>query len=113
MLRRLAFLALAPAAAAASFGLLSLRASGAQRAAAAPPLLLTAPASGWRAPGVPVAVTGFAGARARVVLRAGGRPVAATVSGVRGRFALRFVPHASGRYRLVVQSAGAFRPAGT
>ncbi|HEY0415143.1 MAG TPA: CapA family protein [Gaiellaceae bacterium] len=116
MRRRLAFVALPVAAAAATFGLLSFRAVGAapravQRAATV--LTVVSSPQGWRAPGVPVPVSGFAGPSERVVLRANGTPVAATTSGPRGRYALRFVPRTAGRYRLAVSAAGGVAAAGS
>src|SRR5690242_7744478 len=77
------------------------------------PFTVTSKPSAWRAPGVAVTVGGFAGSGARVLLRADGRVVAATTAGKLGRYSLRFAPRAAGRVRLVVQSAGRFRPAGT
>ena len=70
-------------------------------------------AGGWRAPGVPVAVAGFAGPSARVLLRSDGRVVATTTAGRLGRYRLHFAPRDAGTYRLRVQSAGRFRPAGS
>jgi len=78
----------------------------------APLTVLTKP-TGWRAPGVAVTVGGFADSGARVLLRADGHVVATTTAGKFGRYRLRFVPRASRRLRLQVQSAGRFRPAGT
>ena len=78
----------------------------------APLTVLTKP-DDWRAPGVAVTVGGFAGSGARVLLRADGHVVASTTAGKLGRYRLRVVPRTSGRMRLVVQSAGSFRPAGT
>jgi poly-gamma-glutamate synthesis protein (capsule biosynthesis protein) len=77
------------------------------------PLNVTSKPTGWRAPGVAVMVGGFAGSGARVLLRADGRVVASTRAGSLGRYSLRFAPRSSGRLRLVVQSTGVFRSAGT
>src|SRR5579885_2273824 len=113
--RRLAFVALPFAVAAATFGVLSFRAAGPQQAAAetAAPLTVLVRPDGWRAPGATVTVGGFAGPRERVVLRANGSAVAAATAGPLGRYSLRFTPKASGRYRLVVAAADRRRPAGT
>ena len=48
-----------------------------------------------------------------MLLRADGRVVATTTAGKLGRYHLRFVPRVSGRNRLVVQSEGKLRAAGT
>ncbi len=77
-----------------------------------PPLKVLTPVSGWRAPGVAVAVSGFARPGARVDLRAGRRRLASAHAGGRGRYRLRFVPRSAGRYRLTVTAAGRSRPAG-
>jgi poly-gamma-glutamate synthesis protein (capsule biosynthesis protein) len=104
MRRRLAFVALPLASAAATFAALSFRTTDGQPLAAeitaAPTVTTKLPA--WRAPGVPVAVSGFAGASEQVVLRSNGSPVARATSGALGRYVLRFTPSASGRYHLVV-----------
>src|SRR5579871_1605772 len=115
MRRRLAFAALPPAAAAATFVVLAFRTTGAQPLAAetAAPLTVTSAETGWRAPGVPLAVGGFAGAHERVVLRANGSPVAAATAGALGCYRLRFVPARPGRYRLVVSASGRVSRAGS
>jgi poly-gamma-glutamate synthesis protein (capsule biosynthesis protein) len=115
MRRRLALAALAPTAAALTFLVLSFRTSGPEPlAAVAPaPLSVAQRLDGWRAPGVGLAVEGFAGSRARVVLRADGSPVAATTAGPLGRFRLRFVPRRMGRHRLVVTADGRAAGAGS
>lgn len=115
MLRRAAFAALPLAAAAATFGVLSFRTAGVQPVAAeaTPPLTVLAKPGGWRAPGVGVLVSGFAGARRRVALRANGRAVATAIAGPFGRYTLRYAPESSGRYRLVVAAGSRRRPAGT
>jgi poly-gamma-glutamate capsule biosynthesis protein CapA/YwtB (metallophosphatase superfamily) len=116
MARRLAFVALAPVAALLTMGALTFRTSGSEPRAAeklVPRLTVAGRIAGWRAPGVPVAVTGFAGSSARVLLRADGRVVATTVAGSLGRYRLRFAPRRAGHYVLRVQSAGLFRPAGS
>jgi poly-gamma-glutamate synthesis protein (capsule biosynthesis protein) len=77
------------------------------------PFTVTSKPAGWRAPGVAVTVGGFAASGARVLLRDGGRVVATTTAGRLGGYHLRFAAHVSGRHRLVVQSEGRFRPAGT
>src|SRR5689334_14564112 len=82
-------------------------------AAAVAPLTVTSKPSDWRAPGVRVTVGGFAGSGARVLLRSDGRVVATSTAGKLGRYALHFAPRTAGRLKLVVQSAGVFRPAGT
>src|SRR6478672_4825759 len=96
-------------------GTLTFRTKTAQPRAAvvAAPLTVTTKPTAWRAPGVSVTVGGFAGSGARVLLRADGRVVAATTAGKLGRYILRFAPRTAGRAKLVVQSAGLFRPAGT
>src|SRR5437868_13160806 len=113
--RRLMFAVLPFAAAAVTMAVLAFASGGAKSLAAiqVAPLTVRTTPSGWRAPGVPVTVGGFSGGAQRVLLRANGRVVAATVAGKLGRYALRFAPRASGRFRLSVQSAGRFRPAGT
>jgi poly-gamma-glutamate synthesis protein (capsule biosynthesis protein) len=113
--RRLVFVLLPFAATAATMGTLAFTTKGAQpRAAAAlTPLTVTSKPTDWRAPGVAVTVVGFAGSGARVLLRADGRVVATTTAGKLGRYSLRFAPRTAGRVKLVVQSAGSFRPAGT
>jgi hypothetical protein len=103
------------AAAAATMGTLAFTTRTAQSREAvtvASLTVLTKP-DDWRAPGVAVTVGGFAGSGARVLLRADGHVVASTTAGKLGRYRLRFAPRTSGRIRLVVQSAGSFRPAGT
>jgi poly-gamma-glutamate capsule biosynthesis protein CapA/YwtB (metallophosphatase superfamily) len=103
------------AAAAATMGTLAFTTKSEQprAAVAAAPLTVTSKPAAWRAPGVAVAVAGFAGPAARVLLRADGRVVASTTSGALGRYRLRFAPRSAGRVKLVVQSAGRFVPAGT
>ena len=104
------------AAAAATMGALAFTTKSAQpraAAAVAASLTVTSKPTAWRAPGVAVTVGGFAGSGARVVLRADGRVVASTTAGKLGRYRLRFAPQSAGRLKLVVQSAGTFRPAGT
>jgi poly-gamma-glutamate synthesis protein (capsule biosynthesis protein) len=115
MLRRLGFALLLPASAAVTFSALAFRTTGARSltASTTAPLTVTTTLPDWRAPGVPVTVSGFAGASERVVLRADGAPVAAATSGPLGRYVIRYAPNAAGRYRLAV-TAGARRvPAGT
>jgi len=56
----------------------------------------------WRAPGVRVPLTGFAGPHESVMLRVNGRVVDTTVSGRLGRFQLSFTTRQQGRYRLRV-----------
>lgn len=115
MRRRLALAALAPATAALTVLVLTFRTSGPQPLAAEAPGSLTVAQrlAGWRAPGVPLAVGGFAASRARVVLRANGSAVAATTAGPLGRYRLRFVPARTGRYRLLVTAAGRVAGAGS
>lgn len=76
------------------------------------PLTVTSTIPPWVAPGVAVAVSGFAGASAPVVLRVDGQPVAQTISGPLGRYTVRFRPMRTGALALRVQSAGAFLSAG-
>jgi hypothetical protein len=103
------------AAAAATMATLTFTRKNAEPQAAivVPPLTVTSRPADWRAPGVAVTVGGFAGSGARVLLRADSRVVASTTAGRLGRYTLRFAPRTSGRMKLVVQSAGRFRPAGT
>lgn len=54
----------------------------------------------WRAPGVRVPLTGFAGSTEPVTLRVNGRLADAAVSGPLGRFRLLFTTGEPGRYRL-------------
>ena len=114
MPRRLVFVLLPFAAAAATMGALAFTTTSAQprAAVAVAALTITSKPAGWRAPGAAVTVGGFAGSGARVVLRADGRVVASTIAGKLGRYRLRFVPRVAGRLTLVVQSAGVLRPAG-
>jgi len=68
----------------------------------------------WAAPGALVRVEGFAPASRQVTLRTtAGRTLAATLSGPRGRFRLRFRASDPGRYRLRVAAAGTAVPAGS
>jgi poly-gamma-glutamate synthesis protein (capsule biosynthesis protein) len=115
MLRRLGFALLLPASAAVTFSALTFRTSGSEPLAATTtaPLTVTTTLPTWRAPGAPVAVSGFAGADERVVLRANGTPVATATSGHLGRYRFRFGPRRSGRYRLTVDAAGRRVAAGT
>src|SRR5689334_15142491 len=104
MRRRLLFVALPFLSAALTLGVLAFRTSGPQPQAAerithAVPLTQHARLSGWRAPGVPVVLSGFAGPDERVVLRANGRTVDTVTAGRRGAFRLRFAAARSGRYR--------------
>jgi poly-gamma-glutamate capsule biosynthesis protein CapA/YwtB (metallophosphatase superfamily) len=93
--------------------LFAVRAGGDSTSPAALPLTVADRASGWRAPGVGVPVTGFAAAHESVVLRANGRVVAGTTSGRLGRYRFRFAALTPGRYRLVVAAGERSRPAGT
>jgi poly-gamma-glutamate capsule biosynthesis protein CapA/YwtB (metallophosphatase superfamily) len=112
MRRRLAFVALPFVSAAATVGALSSRATDGRSLAAetTAPLTVTTRLPAWRAPGIPVSISGFAGSSERVVLRANDSPVATATAGPLGRYLLRFAPRASGRYRLAV-TAGARRTA--
>ena len=103
------------AAAAATMGTLAFTTKSPKSLAAAraAPFTVATKPTGWRAPGVAVTVGGFASSGARVLLRDGRRVVATTTAGKLGRYRLRFAPRVSGRHRLVVQSEGRFRPAGT
>lgn len=67
---------------------------------------------GWRAPGVPVTVAGFAAARERVVVRAGGRVVGVTTSGRLGRFHVGFAEARPGRFPVTIAAGGRSRRAG-
>lgn len=109
------FVLLPFAAALATMGTLAFTTKSEQPKAAvvATPLTVASRPTGWRAPGVSVVVSGFAGSGALVVLRADDRVVASTIGGKLGRYVLRFAPRATGHLRLVVQSAGKFRSAGT
>jgi poly-gamma-glutamate synthesis protein (capsule biosynthesis protein) len=91
----------------------SERAPASDAAAAPAPLVVTSALPVWRAPGVPLVVTGFAGAGARLSLLAGHRTVATAVAGRLGAFRLRFRAPAPGRYPLVVRASGRLRPLGT
>ncbi|HWG55738.1 MAG TPA: CapA family protein [Gaiellaceae bacterium] len=74
-------------------------------AAAAPPLRVTGNLPEWRAPGAPFVVTGWAGRRERVELRAGGRRIAGATAGRLGRFTLRVrAPLRAGRYALALRT---------
>jgi poly-gamma-glutamate synthesis protein (capsule biosynthesis protein) len=116
MRRRLAFLALPLVSALVTAGALSFRTTGAQQPTAkrtTTALTVTTRLPGWRAPGAPVSVSGFAGSSERVVLRANGAPVAAAESGPLGRYDLRFTPRSVGRYRLQVGAGDRRVAAGT
>ncbi|MGN6799699.1 MAG: CapA family protein [Gaiellaceae bacterium] len=115
MPRRLVFALLPFAAALATMGTLTFTTKSEQPKAAlvVPPLTVTSRPTAWRAPGVPVTIGGFAGSGARVLLRADGRVVASSIAGTFGRYVLRFAPRTTGRVKLVVQSAGMFKSAGT
>ncbi|HZU21048.1 MAG TPA: CapA family protein [Gaiellaceae bacterium] len=115
MARRLLFAALPFAAAAATLGVLSFRTTGARPLAVGtnPPLTVLAKPAGWRAPGVPATVSGFAGAGERVALLANGRRAAASVAGRLGRYTLRFAPARAARYHLAVLAGARRRAAGT
>ena len=103
------------AAAAATMGTLAFTTKSSKSFAAArtAPFTVTTKPAGWRAPGVAVTIGGFATPGARVLLREGSRVVATTTARRLGRYRLRFAAGVSGRHRLVVQSEGRFRPAGT
>jgi poly-gamma-glutamate synthesis protein (capsule biosynthesis protein) len=76
------------------------------------PLTVKTAVDGWRAPGVKVPVTGFAGPNEQVVLRADGRLVDREISGPRGRYSLRFAAAKPGRYHLVVAAGDRTAAAG-
>src|SRR3954454_1460718 len=99
MRRRLAFAALAPVAAAVTVATFALRTSGPQplAAEATAPLTVLAKPFGWRAPGVPVSIVGFAGSGERVELLANGRPAASASAGTLGRYPPGFGPPRSRR----------------
>jgi len=63
--------------------------------------------SGWRAPGIPVRVAGWASANAVVHLLARQHVVDTTTAGPRGRFRLSFATLRSGHYPLTITTAGA------
>jgi poly-gamma-glutamate synthesis protein (capsule biosynthesis protein) len=116
MRRRLVFVALPFVSAAATAGALSFRTTGGRplaAAAAVAPLTVKTTLPAWRAPGVAVSVAGFAGSGERVVLRAGGTPVAHATSGPLGRYLLRYTPRRSGRFRLTVSAGGRRARVGT
>ncbi|HEY2779123.1 MAG TPA: CapA family protein [Gaiellaceae bacterium] len=115
MPRRLVFVLLPFAAAAATIGTLAFTTKSTQPRAAVvvAPLTVTSKPTDWRAPGVAVTVGGFAGPGARVLLRADGRVVASTRAGKLGRYTVHFAPRTAGRLKLAVQSAGKFVAAGT
>jgi poly-gamma-glutamate synthesis protein (capsule biosynthesis protein) len=95
--------------------ILPLRHGGSASAAevAAPRLVVTTRLQGWRAPGVPVRISGVAAARERLRLRANGRVVATGVARRSGSFRLRFLAVRPGRYRLVVTDGSHSRGVGT
>ncbi len=109
--------------AAAAAGLLAMFAAGAlvwlgsdgsaSEVAVRPPLTVRSVLPPWRAPGVDVAVLGFAGAHERLRLRAGWKVLAETRAGPLGGYRLRFTTGAPGRYRLTVAGEGRARAAGT
>jgi poly-gamma-glutamate synthesis protein (capsule biosynthesis protein) len=70
-------------------------------------------ASGWRAPGVRVTVTGWGPADGTVVLRERGHVVDTTTAGPRGRFQLGFATLRPGRYPLSVTAADETLSGGT
>ena len=106
MRRRLspaAFVLACVAAACTGAGLAAVkRHSAPSRAAFEPPLTVRTVLPDWRAPGVRVPLTGFAGPSVRVTLRVNGRVVDSTVSGLRGRWRLSFATGKPGPYRLRV-----------
>lgn len=67
----------------------------------------------WRAPGVRVPLTGFAGPSEPVTLRVNGRTVDSTVSGRLGRWQLAFTPGKPGRYRLRIAAGERVTSLGT
>lgn len=69
--------------------------------------------SGWRAPGVRVAVKGWGPADTTVVLRAGTRVVDTTTAGPKGLYRLAFATLRPGRYPLSVTATGETLSAGT
>jgi poly-gamma-glutamate capsule biosynthesis protein CapA/YwtB (metallophosphatase superfamily) len=81
--------------------------------AAPPPLTVTTHLPEWRAPDVPVQISGFARALAQVQLRANGELVGSSRSGRLGAYRLTFRPHVPGRYRLSVGDGVRLRPVGT
>jgi Bacterial capsule synthesis protein PGA_cap len=91
---------------------LAVAAAGLTGARAAVPDVTVQRVSGWRAPGVRVAVKGWGPASATVVLREGTRVVDTTTSGPRGLFRLSFSALRAGRYPLSVTAAGETLSAG-
>ena len=77
------------------------------------PLPPTAPLPPWRAVGVPIHVTGFAGGNERVRLLANGRRIDGTTSGKLGRFVLTFPAAHAGRFRLTVTDGRRSRVVGS
>lgn len=69
--------------------------------------------SGWRAPGVRVAVRGWGPANTAVVLRDGAHVLDSTTAGPRGLYRLGFATLQPGRYALSVAAAGETVSAGT
>lgn len=82
-------------------------------ASSEPPLIVRSVVPEWRAPGLRVPLTGFAGPSERVTLRANGRVVDSTVSGRLGRWRLSFTTGKPGRYRLRVTAGDRVSSLGT
>ena len=68
--------------------------------------------SGWRAPGIPVGVTGWGPADGTVVLRERGHVVDTTAAGPRGKYRLGFASLRPGLYPLTVTAADQTQNAG-
>ena len=117
MRRRLspaAFVLACVAAACAGAGFAAVtRHSASALAASEPPLTVRGDVPEWRAPGVRVPLTGFAGSSERVTLRVNGRVVDSTVTGRLGRWRLSFTTGKPGPYRLRVAAADRVRLLGT
>jgi poly-gamma-glutamate synthesis protein (capsule biosynthesis protein) len=99
-----------------SAAVLEVLALAAGVAAAAAPAQTPPPTSqlpSWLAPGARFAVTGFAAARAPVLLVADGAVLGRATSGPLGRYVIRARAPAAGRHRLTVRTAGRVVPAGT
>lgn len=84
----------------------SLQAAGGEHArvrSAALTLVVRSQLPAWIAPGGRFTVSGYAGSRVPVVLRAGGRRIARVRSGTLGRFDVRLRAPRTGRYTLTVR----------
>jgi len=93
---------LAAACIGAGFAAVTRDTTAAEAQAVQPPLVLRSVLPTWRAPGVRVPLTGFAGPNVPVTLRVNGRVAATAVSGRLGRFELAFTTGEPGRARLTL-----------